>query len=129
MAEALLATLGGGRFRVFSAGRMPSGKVNPFAIAKAQSIGYQTERVRSKSWDEFAAQGAPPMDIIITVCDDAAGELCPVWPGHPATAHWGFPDPSRVIGSDAEQQAAFDQVFLAIRRRIELLTNLPTEKL
>jgi len=129
MAEALLAVLGGGRFRAFSAGSMPSGRVNPFAIEMAQSIGYRPAEFRSKCWDEFAAVGGPGMDIIITVCDDAAGEACPVWPGHPATAHWGFPDPSRVAGSDAEKRAAFDQVFLAIRRRVELLVNLPLDKL
>ena len=129
MAEALLTVLGKGRFRAFSAGSMPSGRVNPFAIEKARSIGYQPAEFRSKSWDEFAVAGGPQMDIIITVCDDAAGEMCPVWPGHPATAHWGFPDPSRVEGGDAEKCAAFDKVFLAIRRRVELLVNLPLEKL
>lgn len=129
MAEALLTVLGKGRFRAFSAGSMPSGRANPFAIEKAESIGYQPAEFRSKSWDEFAVAGGPQMDIIITVCDDAAGEVCPVWPGHPATAHWGFPDPSRVEGGDAEKRAAFDKVFLAIRRRVELLVNLPLEKL
>ena len=129
MAEALLAVLGKGRFKAFSAGSTPSGRVNHFAIEKAQSIGYQPDEFRSKSWDEFAAAGAPQMDIIITVCDDAAGEVCPFWPGHPATAHWGFPDPSRAEGGDAEKRAAFDKVFYAIRRRIELLINLPPEKL
>ncbi len=129
MAEALLTVLGKGRFRAFSAGSMPSGRVNPFAIEKAKSIGYQPVEFRSKSWDEFAVAGGPQMDIIITVCDDAAGEVCPVWPGHPATAHWGFPDPSGAEGGDAEKRIAFDKVFIAIRRRIELLINLPTAKL
>ena len=129
MAEALLAVLGKGRFAAFSAGSTPSGRVNPFAIEKAKSIGYQPAEFRSKSWDEFAAAGASQMDIIITVCDDAAGEACPFWPGHPATAHWGFPDPSRAEGGDAEKRVAFDKVFHAIRRRIELLINLPPEKL
>ncbi len=129
MAEALLATLGAGRFRAFSAGSHPAGKVNPFAIEKTDALGYAREHLRSKNWDEFAAAGAPHMDIIITVCDNAAGEMCPVWPGHPATAHWGFPDPAAVEGSDEQKSHAFDQVFHAIRRRVELLVNLPDEKL
>jgi len=129
MAEALLNTIGQGRFQAFSAGSMPSGRVHPFALEMARTIGYLTDDIRSKSWDEFARPGAPLMDIIITVCDDAAGEVCPIWPGHPATAHWGFPDPSRTQGSDEAKRHAFDQVFHAIRRRIELLVNLPVEKL
>ncbi|MBP8119948.1 MAG: arsenate reductase ArsC [Burkholderiales bacterium] len=129
MAEALLNTIGAGRFHAFSAGSMPSGRINPFALEKCKSLGYLTDHLRSKTWDEFATPGAPKMDIIITVCDDAAGEVCPVWPGHPATAHWGFPDPSTVEGDDAAKRAAFDQVFHAIRRRIDLLVNLPLEKL
>ncbi len=129
MAEALLNTIGAGRFHAFSAGSMPSGRINPFALEKCKSLGYLTDDLRSKTWDEFATPGAPKMDIIITVCDDAAGEVCPVWPGHPATAHWGFPDPSRVEGDDTAKRAAFDQVFHAIRRRIDLLVNLPLEKL
>jgi arsenate reductase (thioredoxin) len=129
MAEALLNTIGKGRFHAFSAGSMPAGKVNPFALEKVKTIGYVTEGLRSKSWDEFAKAGAPHMDIIITVCDNAAGEVCPVWPGHPAVTHWGFPDPAAVEGSDTEKRHAFDLAFHAIRRRIELLTNLPDEKL
>ncbi len=129
MAEALLNVLGRDRFQAFSAGSMPSGRVNPFAVEKAKAIGFDTSAVRSKSWDEFAAPGAPHMDIIVTVCDDAAGEVCPIWPGRPATVHWGFPDPSRVEGNDDAKRAAFDQVFVAIRRRIELLVNLPVDKL
>ena len=129
MAEALLNTIGRDRFQAFSAGSMPSGRVNPFAIEIVKTIGYLTENIRSKSWDEFSRPGAPQMDIIITVCDNAAGESCPIWPGHPATAHWGFPDPSNTQGSDEERRKAFDQVFHAIRRRIELLVNLPVEKL
>ena len=129
MAEALLNTIGRRRFHAFSAGSMPSGRVNPFAIEMARTIGYLSDHVRSKSWDEFARPGAEKMDIIITVCDHAAGEVCPVWPGHPATAHWGFPDPSRAEGSDEEKRHAFEQVFHAIRRRIELLVNLPVDKL
>jgi arsenate reductase len=129
MAEALLNTIGRGRFHAFSAGSMPSGRVNPFAVEMARTIGYLTDNIRSKSWDEFARPGAEKMDIIITVCDDAAGEVCPVWPGHPATAHWGFPDPSNTPGGDEAKRHAFEQVFHAIRRRIELLVNLPVDKL
>jgi arsenate reductase len=129
MAEALLNVLGRDRFQAFSAGSMPSGLVNPFAVEKARAIGFDTGEIRSKSWDEFAAPGAPHMDIVITVCDNAAGEVCPIWPGHPSTAHWGFPDPSGVEGTDDDKRAAFDQVFVAIRRRIELLVNLPIDKL
>jgi arsenate reductase len=129
MAEALLNTIGRERFHAFSAGSMPSGRVNPFAIEMARTLGYITDSIRSKSWDEFAQPGVAKMDIIITVCDNAAGEACPIWPGYPATAHWGFPDPSAVEGSDDEKRKAFDQVFHAIRRRVELLVNLPVEKL
>lgn len=129
MAEGLLNVLGRGRFRAFSAGSMPTGRVNPFAIEKVQAIGYDVSQARSKSWDEFALAGAPHMDIIITVCDNAAGEICPIWPGHPAAAHWGFPDPAAVEGSDDEKRHAFEQAFVAIRRRIELLINLPDDKL
>ena len=128
MAEALLNTIGRTRFQAFSAGSMPSGRVNPFAIEITKTLGYLTESIRSKSWDEFSKPGAPPMDII-TVCDNAAGEACPFWPGHPATAHWGFPDPASVDGSDDEKRRAFNQVFQAIRRRIDLLVSLPSEKL
>ena len=133
MAEALLNTIGRARFQAFSAGSMPSGRVNPFAIEIVKTLGYLTENIRSKSWEEFAKPGAPHMDIIITVCDNAAGEACPLWPARdgkaPMKTHWGFPDPSTVEGTDAEKRRAFDQVFHAIRRRIELLVNLPLEKL
>ena len=129
MAEALLNMIGRTRFQAFSAGSMPSGRVNPFAIEIAKTLGYLTQSIRSKSWHEFAKPGAPHMDIIITVCDNAAGEACPFWPAHPATAHWGFPDPASVEGSDDEKRRAFNQVFQAIRRRIDLLVSLPSEKL
>jgi arsenate reductase (thioredoxin) len=129
MAEALLNTMGQNRFHAFSAGSMPTGRVNPFAIEKVKTLGYVTEGLRSKSWDEFAKADAPKMDIIITVCDNAAGEVCPIWPGHPAAAHWGFPDPAAAEGTNAEKRHAFDLVFHAIRRRLELLVNLPTEKI
>ena len=128
MAEAILNSIGRKRFQAFSAGSIPSGHVNPFAVEMAKSLGY-TGNIHSKSWDEFTKPAAPHMDIIITVCDNAANEACPLWPGHPATAHWGFPDPSTVDGSDDEKRKAFEQVFHAIRRRVELLVNLPVEKL
>ena len=133
MAEALLNTLGGERFQAFSAGSKPSGRVNPFALEMIRTIGYLTDSIRSKSWDEFALPGAPPMDIIITVCDNAAGEACPVWPARdgkvPAKAHWGFPDPTTTTGSDDDKRKAFNQSFHAIRLHIARLVNLPVEKL
>lgn len=125
MAEALLNVLGQGRFRAFSAGSAPSGRVNPFAIEQCAKLGYDATEVRSKSWDTFAASNAPQMDIIITVCDNAAGESCPFWPGHPATAHWGFPDPSSTVGDDETKRAAFAQCVRDIRVRIEKLVALP----
>jgi arsenate reductase (thioredoxin) len=129
MAEAILDVLGKGRFRAFSAGSHPSGQVQPMALELAGAIGYDTTRARSKSWDEFAADGAPWMDIIITVCDNAAGEACPVWLGHPAQAHWGVPDPVGVDGSADAKRHAFTAAFATLRRRIELLLSLPLDKL
>lgn len=129
MAEALLNVLGSPRFKAFSAGSYPIGKPNPFALEQVKTIGYPAETVRSKSWDEFAIQNAPHMDIIITVCDNAAGEACPVWPGHPATAHWGFPDPSDTEGGAETKRAAFAKVFTAIRQRIQLLVDLRDDQL
>jgi arsenate reductase len=129
MAEALLNKLGAGKFRAFSAGSQPKSAPNPFALALAEKLGFDRAQFRSKSWDDFATPGAPHMDIIITVCDNAAGEACPVWLGHPATAHWGFPDPSDTSGSDADKYAAFEHVFIAIKRRVELLVNLPLDKI
>ncbi len=129
MGEALFNTLSAGRFRAFSAGSHPSGKVNPFAIEQVRALGYPTENLRSKSWDEFALPGAPQMDFVVTVCDNAAGEVCPLWPGHPVTAHWGFPDPAAAEGTDDEKRAAFRQTLLQIRRRVELFLSLPLETL
>ena len=129
MAEALLNMLGEGRFRAFSAGSRPGGKVQPEAAELAQSLGYPAERMRSKNWDEFAAAGAPEMDMVITVCDNAAGESCPVWPGHPAVAHWGVPDPARVDDSEDRRRRAFVSAFATLRRRVELLIALPLDKL
>ncbi|OWW23022.1 arsenate reductase ArsC, partial [Noviherbaspirillum denitrificans] len=111
MAEALISTMGEGRFRGFSAGSHPGGRVNPFAIEQVKAIGYPIENLRSKSWDEYAGIDAVQMDFIVTVCDNAAGELCPVWPGRPVSAHWGFEDPAAVEGSDDVKRAAFDRIF------------------
>lgn len=125
MAEALVTTMGKGRFRGFSAGSQPGGKVNPFAIEQVKKTGYPLDNLRSKNWDEFAAPGAPHMDFIITVCDNAAGEVCPVWPGHPVTAHWGFADPAAVEGTDEEKRAAFEKIFKQIMARMNAFVSLP----
>ncbi len=125
MGEALFAVLGKGRFQAFSAGSHPAGKVNPFAIEKVASIGYPTDSLRSKNWDEFAQPGAPQMDFVITVCDNAAGEVCPVWPGQPISAHWGFEDPAALEGTDAEKRQAFDKAFRQIMTRVQIFVNLP----
>ncbi len=125
MAEAIINTLGAGRFVAHSAGSQPAGRVHPLALEKLSAIGYPTAQLRSKSWDEFAATDAPKMDFIITVCDNAAGETCPLWPGQPISAHWGFPDPAAVQGSEAEQRAAFEPVFQRITQRVRLLLDLP----
>ena len=129
MAEAIINTLGAGRFVAHSAGSQPAGRVHPLALEKLSAIGYPTAQLRSKSWDEFAATDAPQMDFIITVCDNAAGETCPLWPGQPISAHWGFPDPAAVQGSEAEQRAAFEQVFQRITQRVRLLLDLPLASL
>lgn len=129
LAEALLNRHGAGRFRAFSAGSFPTGRVNPFALALLKETGFPVEGLRSKSWDEFAHPGAPELDFIFTVCDNAAGEVCPVWPGHPITAHWGIPDPAAVEGSDADKRAAFMTAFLTLERRIRLLVSLPVGSL
>jgi arsenate reductase len=129
MAEALINTLGVDRFRAYSAGSHPTGKVNSFAIEQVRALGYPVEGLRSKSWDEFAQLGAPEMDFVVTVCDNAAGEMCPLWPGQPVTAHWGFPDPAAVEGSDEQKRAAFAQTMSQIRRRVQLFLSLPLETL
>ena len=125
MAEALINTMGEGRFHAYSAGSHPTGKVNPFAIEKVESVKYPTENLRSKSWDEYATPDAPELDFIITVCDNAAGEVCPVWPGQPISAHWGFEDPAAVEGTDDEKRRAFEQTFRHIMTRVRLFVSLP----
>ena len=127
LAEALLNYLGTGRVKAFSAGSKPAGRVNPFALAVLAEAGISVSDPRSKSWDEFAAPGAPTMDVVITVCDNAAGEVCPVWPGAPIQVHWGFPDPAAVVGTDEEKRRAFRQVMGMIRPRIEALLALDLE--
>ncbi|MDP3654298.1 MAG: arsenate reductase ArsC [Rhodoferax sp.] len=131
LAEATLNHIGQGRFQGFSAGSSPreNQQPNPIGLQVLQQAGISTEGLRSKNWDEFALPDAPHMDLIITVCDNAAGEVCPFWPGHPATAHWSYPDPSAGTGSDAEKTEAFRQTLHAIRRRLDLLVNLPHDKL
>jgi arsenate reductase len=129
LAEAILNHAGRGRFKAYSAGSHPNGQVNPYAIKYLQQQGLPTEGLRSKSWDEFAAADAPKFDFIITVCDNAAGEVCPIWPGQPITGHWGIEDPAAAQGSDAEKLAAFSHAFTLMNRRISLLTSLPDAKL
>lgn len=125
LAEAALNQRGAGRFKAFSAGSRPVGRVNPHALALLGRLGLPTEGLRSKSWDEFAAPGAAPLDFVFTVCDNAAGEVCPIWPGQPLTAHWGLPDPAAVEGDDAVRAKAFYDTYLALERRISLFTSLP----
>ena len=129
MAEALLGVLGAGRFNAFSAGSRPTGRVQPHAAELATALGYPADRLRSKACDEFADPGAPQMDLVITVCDDAAGEACPVWPGHPARAHWGVPDPAAVPGDEDARRAAYRTAFATLRRRVERLLALPADAL
>ncbi|MBP7340152.1 arsenate reductase ArsC [Niveispirillum sp.] len=129
MAECILNKEGKGRFQAFSAGSQPSGRINPFVKDLLEHLGHDTAGLRSKTWDEFAIPDAPQMDFIFTVCDNAAGEVCPVWPGHPMTAHWGFPDPSSATGSDAEKAAFTADVFRQIQRRLQLFMSLPLASL
>jgi arsenate reductase len=125
LAEALLNALGGGRFRAYSAGSHPTGEVHPRALELLRSLGLPTAGLRSKSWGEFASPGAPALDFVFTVCDKAAGEVCPLWPGQPMTAHWGVEDPAAVSGSEAQIERAFRDALQALRRRIELFLALP----
>jgi len=125
MAECILRREGGGRFRAFSAGSHPAGRVNPLALALLKRENFATRELRSKSWDEFAVPGAPALDFVFTVCDDAAGEVCPIWPGLPMTAHWGVPDPATATGSEAERAAFVADVYRMLRNRISIFANLP----
>jgi protein-tyrosine-phosphatase len=129
MAEAYLNRAGKGRFAAYSAGSYPQGTVNPFALDLLKRHGIDTGGLRSKGWDEFARPGAPVMDIVLTVCDQAAGELCPVWPGQPVSAHWGVDDPAKVVGSDADKRRAFVRAYAALSGRINLLIALPPQHL
>lgn len=129
MAEVLTNTLSKGRFKAYSAGSSPLGQVNPFALEKIRALPIEMPELRSKSWEEFAQPEAPKMDFIITVCDTARGESCPVWPGQPVTAHWGFEDPVKVDGSDEEKRRVFHNVWVGMTKRIELMLNLPVESL
>lgn len=129
LAEAILNKMGGEKFHAFSAGSQPKGQINPNTIKLLQGLGYDTSNYYSKSWDEFTKPGAPKFDFIFTVCDDAAGETCPVWPGKPVTAHWGIADPAAVTGSKIEVAQAFQTAYRYLRNRVELFAALPFESL
>jgi arsenate reductase len=129
IAETITNDLGGGKFTAYSAGSMPAGRVNPHTLELLQRIGHPTTELRSKSWLEFAQPGAPELDFVITVCDNAAGEVCPIWPGQPMTAHWGIPDPAAVTGSPAEIAGAFNDAYRMLKNRITLFDNLPIASL
>ena len=129
LAEALLDHWGRGRFKGYSAGSFPKGAVHPLAFDLLENADLDTSRLRSKSWDEFAKPGAPEMDFVFTVCDQAAGEICPIWPGNPVTAHWGVPDPAAVEGTEAEKRKAFREAYLVLENRIKLFTSLRLEAL
>jgi protein-tyrosine-phosphatase len=128
IAEASLNAMSDGIFKAFSAGSQPKGKLDPDVVAYLAERGISTKGARSKGWEEFAGKGAPPMDFVITVCDSAAGETCPIWPGHPVTAHWGVEDPA-AVADPARKRRVIETAFLTLRRRIELLVNLPMAKL
>ena len=129
LAESILNRLGRGRFQAFSAGSHPAGTVNPHAIALLKRLNHPTEALRSKNWDEFAKPGAPQLDFVFTVCDNAANEVCPVWPGQPMTAHWGLPDPATATGTTAEIAAVFADTYRMLERRIDIFVNLPMKSL
>lgn len=129
IAECVMNRLGAGRFKGLSAGSQPSGRVHPFALEMLAGLNYDTSALRSKAWDEFAAPGAPPLDFVFTVCDNAAGEVCPVWPGQPMTAHWGLPDPSAATGTEAERRYAFADTHRMLAQRIGIFVNLPLASL
>lgn len=129
MAESILRSAGLGRFQAFSAGSHPTGEIHPYALDILDKMKHPTAGLRSKNWDEFAEEGAPEMHFVITVCDKAAGEVCPVWPGQPMTAHWPFPDPAAFEGTEAETRAVFADVYGQIRNRIDIFANLPLQSL
>jgi arsenate reductase (thioredoxin) len=129
MAEALLNQMGKGRFKAYSAGSHPTGRVNPLTIELLEKNRLPVSKLRSKSWDEFSASGAPRMDFVFTVCDNAAGEVCPVWPGQPMSAHWGFEDPAAFEGPEEQRRARFETVFRQITSRLRILVSLPIERL
>jgi protein-tyrosine-phosphatase len=129
LGEALASTHSSGLFIGYSAGSTPGTSVNPFARELAMEMGYDESKLRSKSWDEYGLPNAPKMDFIVTVCDNAAGEQCPFWPGKPATAHWGFPDPSQVQGSDDEKRRAFKDVMIGFKKRLDILASMPLDTL
>jgi arsenate reductase (thioredoxin) len=129
LAECILNREGKGRFRAFSAGSHPKGQVHPFAIELLKKLNHPTAGLRSKDWEEFAAPGAPAMDFVFTVCDNAANEVCPVWPGQPMTAHWGLPDPAAAEGTEAERHLAFADAYRMLLNRISIFTNLPMRSL
>lgn len=129
LAEAILNRAGEGRFKAYSAGSRPKGEVHPFTLQLLESLGHDTAFARSKSWDEFAAPDAPEMDFVFTVCDDAAGEACPIWPGHPMTAHWGVPDPAGAEGTDAAKHLAFSEAYRMLSNRIRIFLALPMKSL
>lgn len=129
IAECAMNRLGSGRFRAFSAGSKPSGRVHPFALEMLAGLNYDISGLRSKAWDEFARPGAPQLDFVFTVCDNAAGEVCPVWPGQPMTAHWGLPDPSSATGTEAERRYAFADTHRMLAQRIGIFVNLPLASL
>ena len=129
LAEAILNRLGAGRFKAWSAGSMPKGEVNPHALHLLENYNYPTDALRSKNWEEFAAAGAPRLDFVFTVCDNAANEVCPIWPGQPMSAHWGLPDPAAATGNDAEIALAFADAYRMLWNRINIFTSLPMESL
>lgn len=129
LAESILNSLGRGRFKAFSAGSHPTGQVNPYAIELLERNRFNTGGLRSKSWGEFVRPAAPRLDFILTVCDKAAGEVCPLWPGQPMSAHWGVEDPGTVVGSESEKRKAFSNTFMLLNRRIAIFLSLPFEKL
>lgn len=129
MAEALLNRLGAGKFRAYSAGSHPKGEIHPYTLDLLKKENLPTGDLRSKSWDEFAAPGAPPLDFVFTVCDNAAGEVCPVWPGQPIVAHWGFQDPAAFEGTEPEKRVVFADVMRQIRQRLSIFVNLPLSSL